>query len=121
MNAPIHILNPDGLYPTCSEPGCKMLAVAGYCRALCCMTIDGPPKAYCSEHSHMPAAVLEVLGHAYTKKTYARDEVLDIVRSMWAGAGLVLENAGKFEMEQRIARERARRAALEQQNNPKPT
>lgn len=119
MSDVIRIFNADGLHPVCAHEGCKMLALAGYCEASCCVGYN-PRRAYCSEHSHAPQRVLEILGHGPSKPSYSRDEVLQVVRSMWAGAGLVMENAGKFEMEQDLAEAR-RRLALTQANAAETT
>lgn len=109
----IQILDGDGLHPKCAHHGCKMLAIAGYCEASCCVGYN-PRKAYCNLHSHAPQRVLEVLGHAPTQDSYTVEEVLQVVRSMWAGAGLVMENAGKFEMERDLANERTRRRLMDE-------
>lgn len=86
-----------GNIPGCSQGGCLKAGTDGYCEAGCCIGLN-PRCAYCSEHSHRPARVLEILGHAATKESFTRDEVRRIVMSMWAGAGLVYESAGHFEM-----------------------
>lgn len=109
----LRILNPDGLFPVCSHDGCDKLAEDGYCEATCCLGLN-PRRAYCSEHSHRPSRVLEILGHSVNQQMFERDEVRQIVMSMWAGAGLVYESAGYFDMKRRIDIERARRAAMQQ-------
>lgn len=113
MNEPIRILNGDGRYPVCSQAGCRMLALAGYCEAGCCVGFN-PRKAYCSEHSHQPERVLEILGHSTRKESFTRAEVRKILLSIWHGAGLVMENAGKFEMERDIEMARSAAAQREQ-------
>lgn len=91
-----------GKYPGCAHGGCCQPALDGYCEATCCVGYI-PRKAYCSEHSHRPTRVLEILGHRPTQETFTRDEVRSIVMALWIGAGMVYESAGKMEMERDLA------------------
>lgn len=109
----IRILNGDGHYPHCVEANCRMLAMDGYCEATCCVGYQ-PRRAYCSEHSHRPTRVLEILGHHPTQSSFTRAEVRRLVMALWAGAGLVYESAGKFEMERDLEQTRATAAQREQ-------
>lgn len=107
-NEPVRVLGGD--YPLCAHEGCRKLAEDGYCEASCCR---GSFKAYCSEHSHRPTHVLEVLGHAPTQETFTRAEVRDILLAMWIGAGMVFESAGKLAMMRDLEVARAARSGGE--------
>ena len=109
----ITVLDPDGLHPKCAHPGCIRLADDGYCEAGCCLGFQ-LRRAFCSEHSHRPTRVLEILGYPPERDTFTRDEVRRVVMAMWAGAGLVYESAGKIEMDREIEKARAR---LQQQRD----
>lgn len=86
-------------FPTCSHPGCQKVAEDGYCDATCCKS----QKAYCSEHSHRPIKVLEILGYTANGFDYFTiEQVLDIVKAMWVGAGMVFESAGYLKMLQEV-------------------
>lgn len=86
-------------WPPCSQLGCKMLAMDGYCEASCCL---GKNAAYCSEHSHRPTMLLEVLGHAATKSSFTREEMETVIKSMWAGAGMVFEASGYLRLQREV-------------------
>lgn len=118
MSAPVvRVLGAD--FPACAHEGCRKHGEDGYCEAACCLhklvVIDGKvnddvnaqPKAYCSEHSHRPTRLLEILGHSHAKQTFTRDEVRRIVMAMWAGAGMVFEASGYLQMLQDIEANRA--------------
>lgn len=96
-----------GAYPTCSHPRCNNHGDDGYCTATCCVVDnDDPglaPKAYCTEHSHRPTKVLEILGHAHDQQSFTRAEVERILRAMWVGAGMVFEAEGYFAMNRDVS------------------
>lgn len=106
----INLLDPDGAYPKCAHPGCTKLAQDGYCDAGCCIGFT-PRRAYCSEHSHRPDRVLEILGAPVVKQEFTRDEVRRIVMAMWQGAGQVYQSEGRLAMERDVAWRRAAREA----------
>lgn len=95
MNGPANIVSLG--YPQCAHDGCERAATDGYCLATCCNGYQAP-RAYCSEHSHRPTRLLEILGHSPAKSTFTRDEVRNLVMSLWAGAGLVFEAEGYLAM-----------------------
>lgn len=94
----IKVLGAD--FPMCAHDGCKKHGEDGYCLASCCCDDDGEPRslAYCSEHSHRPALLLEILSYPPSQQTFTRDEVERIVKAMWIGAGMVFESGGYFSM-----------------------
>lgn len=94
----VTILGSD--FPICEHPDCKMLAQDGYCLAECCN--DGP-HAYCAQHSHRPAMLLEMLGHSSKQDVYNAGEVRNIILAMWKGAGNIFEAQGYLMMMKEIA------------------
>lgn len=116
-SAPIEVLGSD--YPHCAHPGCKYLAQDGYCTATCCANKPPKERCFCTEHSHRPQLVLDSFAFGADKDVYSREDVLRIVRSMWMGAGLVIESAGHFAM-LRDLREKRLREGCDACRNWKP-
>lgn len=85
----VKVLGKD--FPACAHAGCNKHGEDGYCLAGCCFA-EG--KAYCSEHSHRPTQLLEILGYEHDQTAFTRDEVRRIILAMWSGAGLVFESSG---------------------------
>lgn len=102
----IKVLGPG--YPGCAYPGCKKHGEDGYCLASCCPPDHfGGLRAYCSEHSHRPTMLLEVLGYDPHLVSFTRADVEHIVKAMWVGAGMVFESQGYLLMLRQIKAQRA--------------